>query len=355
MRRLLIDAIKGNEILAKDIMSEYDTLLMSKGITVKKEYISRLKDLNINYIYVEDEFARGINENEIIEMQIKEQCQKKVKETLDKYVHCGEGELKELKNVAQEIIFDLIEQPEIIFNVSGVRQKVESAYSHTLNVSALAVFLALRMKISRDKVKEIAIGSLLHDIGYNDVKVNFLNKKYEEFTEQEKREIKMHVIYGYSAIEQEKWLTKYAKEIILHHHECMDGSGYPLHITGEKMKIGTRIVCVCDEFDRLIYGNFSKGMKVHEAIEYIVSQGDIKFDLEVVKVFNASVAAYPNGTIVLTNENEIGIVLRQNSKCPTRPILRMIKDSQGNEYKEWEEKDLTKELTLFIKDTVDLI
>jgi hypothetical protein len=65
------------------------------------------------------------------------------------------------------------------------------------------------------------------------------------------------------------------------------------------------------------------------------------------------VAAYPNGTLVITNEGEKGIVLRQNVKCPTRPVLHMISDAHGEKYSSWVEKDLNKELTLFIRDTIE--
>ncbi len=353
MRKISVKSIKGDEVLAQDILSEYDTLLMSAGVVLKKEYVYRLEDMGIQYIYVEDVYAEEVNEENITEIKIKEQCKKVVQETMDKFFYCGNSELEVLKEVAQEIIVDLLEEPEIMYNVSGVRQKVESAYSHSINVAALAVFLALRMRISKDQVREIAIGSLLHDIGYTYVKTDMKDKKYEEYSEKEKKEMQMHVIYGYTAIEKQNWISKLAKDIILHHHEYVDGTGYPMHIDGEKIRLGTKIVAICDTFDRLIYGNLGEAMKVHEAMEYIASNAGIKFDSKVVEVFNRSIAAYPNGSTVLTSEGEVGVVVRQNKEMPTRPILRMISNKQGEKYQGVVEKDLVKELSLFIKDTID--
>lgn len=355
MRKVSVKAIKGDEVLAQDIISEYETLLMSAGVVLKKEYVHRLEEMGIQYIYVEDEFAQGIEKSDITEFKIKEQCQKEVQETLDKFTYCGSSQLEALKEVAQEIIVDLLEDQDIMFNVSGVRQKSENAYSHSINVAALAVFLALRMKIDKKKVKEIAVGALLHDIGYTYVQTEIKDKKYADFSEKEKREIQMHVIYGYTAIEKQNWISNTAKDIILHHHEHVDGTGYPMHIDGEKMHLGAKIVAVCDAFDNLVYGTFADSMKVHEAIEYIVSHAGTEFDDKVVKLFNVSIAAYPTGTTVITNENEIGIVIRQNKEQPTRPILRMIKDKNGNKYKDWVEKDLLKELSIFVKDTIETI
>lgn len=355
MRRVAIKAIKGNEILAQDILGRYDTLLMSAGVVLKQEYVNRLEELGIQYIYVEDQYSVGIEKQHITEIKIKEQCQKEVQDTLDKFVYSGSGTLEAIKEVAKDIIIDLLEEPEVMFNVSGVRQKSESAYSHSINVAALSVFIALCMNIKKEKVREIAVGSLLHDIGYSNVKVNIREKKYSDYSEKEKKEMRMHVIYGFTAIENEKWLSTTAKDIILHHHECMDGTGYPMHIDGTKMKIGAKIVAVCDIFDRLIYGDFGKEMKVHEAVEYILANSGTKFDPNVVQVFNTSIAAYPTGTTVCTNQGEIGIVIRQNREQPTRPVIRVLKDSQNNICESWVEKDLLKELSLFIVDTVDEI
>ena len=355
MRKISVDAITGTEILARDIYSDMDTILISSGVVLKRDYTERLKSLNVQYIYVEDDLAKGIDEKEIIELQIKEQCQEVVKDILQKYAYCGDAQLEKLKEVASDIIYDLLEKPEVMFNMEGVRQKNESAYSHSLNVCALSVFIALRMKIPRKKIDEIAVGSILHDIGFSYLPVDYKSIQFEDLTEKELREIKKHVIFGYSALEKEPWLSDVAKHIILSHHERLDGSGYPFHLTGEKIKLENRIVAVCDEFDRLVYGYFTPQMKVHEAIEYIVSQGTTKYDYNVTSVFRDSVAAYPNGSIVVTSEDEIGIVLRQNTGCPTRPVLRMIQDKNGKKYIEWTLKDLTKELSLFIKDTRETV
>ena len=109
---------------------------------------------------------------------------------------------------------------------------------------------------------------------------------------------------------------------------------------------------VCDAFDSLIYENKRERLKVYEAIDYIVSQAETKFDLNVVKTFLDTVAAYPNGSIVTTNRGDKAIVVGQNKKCPTRPIIRLLEDIDHNEYTTCIETNLVDDLTLFIVDTV---
>jgi len=352
MRIISIDSIKGNEMLAKDIVNSYDSVLMATGTLVKKDYIKRLKELEVEYIYVEDEISRGVNLTESMEIQIKEQCQKAVQEILQKYSYHYAAELESIKLIADEIIFDIMMEPEVIYNLSSIRNKSESTYSHSLNVCALSVILALKLKLTKSKIRDIAIGCLLHDIGFTFMSMDYQNLKIETCSEKERKEIKKHIIYGYNAIEKMSWLSATSKDIIISHHERIDGSGYPFHLKESRIKIGSKIAAVCDEFDSRVYGNLTNKMKVHDAIDYIVCQAGVMFDFNVIKAFVDSVAAYPTGALVITNQEEIGIVLRQNPQCPTRPVIRIIKDKNGKKPVEWTEKDLTKELILFIIDTI---
>jgi len=205
------------------------------------------------------------------------------------------------------------------------------------------------MKLSKEKVKEIAIGSLLHDIGYKHLSFDYLSNESNDVVLEETKEARKHVINGYLSLEEETWINSASKD-----HECIDGSGFPFRKTDKKLRIGSKIVAVCDIFDRSVYGLLAEKLKVHAAIDYIMSNAGIKYDMDVVHIFLECVAAYPNGSGVLTNEGEVGVVLKQNIKFPTRPIIRIIKDKLGNEVEEWVEKDMKKELTLFIVDVVDL-
>ena len=352
MRIISLDSVTGNERLAKDLINKTESVLITAGTVIKKEYVERLKELDIEYIYVEDEIGKGIDLSDSLELQIKEQCQETVKEVLQKYAYQNSSDLEKIKVVAEEIIQEILLEPEVIYNLACIREKNESTYSHSLNVCALSVIIAHKLRIKKEKIKDIAIGCLLHDIGFIYTPIDYHNLMMETCTEKERKEIKKHTIRGYTSVEKIKWLSKTSKDIIINHHERLDGSGYPFHLKADKIKMGSRISAVCDEFDSRVYGNLTKKLKVHEAIDYIVSQAGVLFDFNIVKAFVDSVAAYPTGSLVVTNEGETGIVLRQNPKCPTRPVIRILRDSNGDIPGQWIEKDLTKELTLFIVDTI---
>ena len=357
MKRISVDVIKDGYILARDIISSTNVILMIQGTMLKEEYIPRLKDLHIGYIYVNDASEMEVEEEKqtekIIEEEIQKQCQETIKDTMQKYSYNANEKLQEIVKIAEDIITDVLSQPEVMYNISCVRVRSESIYSHSLNVAALSVLLAMCANVPKKRIKDIAIAGLLHDIGFNSMDPRLQTLIYEECNEDDKREIKRHVIQGFSDVEHANWLSKAVKEVILQHHERLDGSGYPFHMTGDRLRLEVKIVSLCDEFDHMVYGHMMKRYKVHEAMDYLLSQAGVKFDFELVQLFMETVAAYPVGTIVRTNSNETAVVIRQNYKFPTRPVIRILEYNDGTKCTEWLEKDLTKCLTLFITDTIE--
>lgn len=352
MRRILVESIKDGDILAKDLFSSSGVVLMSEGTRLKKEYVPRLLDLGVGQVYIRE----GIKENisgSVIEEEVKAQCGEMVRCTIEKYTYAATDELKEIVKVADEIITDILNEPEIMYNVSCVREKSTALYQHSVNVAAISTLIALRAKLPKEKVKEVTVGALLHDIGYTTVTADIDGLDMNTCDDKIRKEVMYHVVYGYTDVEKKDWVSKTVKDIILHHHERMDGSGYPFHKKGKQLKQEVRIVGLCDQFDSMIYGNLMPRYKVRDAMEYIMSQAGVKFDFSLVQLFMESVAAYPIGITVITNEGDTAVVVRQNFKFPTRPVIRLLSDANGVPYGENEERDLTKCLTLFIVDSVE--
>ncbi len=353
MRRIKTRKIKGHEILAKDIYSSGGIILISEGTILKPEYIQKLLELKITDVFVEDEISRDIQVQDITEERISEQYFEALKKTLGRFSFCSIQELEQLSSMATDIMEEVLLQGEIIYTVSNVRDYSQSIYEHSLNVASLAVLIAVRAGYSKEQIKEIAMGALLHDIGFINVKEDYREVILEEVNENIQKEIKRHVVYGYIELEQQEWLSSVSKEIILYHHERLDRSGYPFHMPENKLKKQVRLVSICDAFDNMVYGNLEKRRKVHEALDEIVSESGTKFDFELVNLFIRSVAPYPTGCLVSLNNGEFGMVLRQNIEVPTRPLIRIVEQNANGEWVRKEEKDLSEELTLFIIDTIE--
>ena len=353
MRRIKTEQINGREILARDVYSTSGVVLISAGTILKKEYVEKMLDLKITDVFVEDEISKGIQAKDITEEKINEQCTEKLKDMLERFSYSSGEELKKLSKVAMEVMEGVLLQDEVIYTISNVRNYSKSLYEHSLSVAALSILVAVRAGYSQAETKEIAMGALLHDIGFTSVKEKYQGILLEEAEEKVQKEIKRHVVYGYIEVEQQNWIPAVSREIILYHHERLDRSGYPFHMPAEKLKPQVRLVSICDAFDNMVYGNMEKRKKVHEAQDEIMRSGGIKFDNELVKLFMRSVATYPTGSLVRLNDGTCGIVIKQNADAPTRPLVRIVQKSENNDWIGREEKDLSEELTLFIVDTIE--
>ena len=124
-------------------------------------------------------------------------------------------------------------------NITEIRNVSTDMYTHCINVCTLSTIMALRLKMSNKQIHNIAMGAILHDIGLRYINVPYVNVSENKMTNKDAVEYKKHTIFGYSSVQDEDWIPDIAKEIILLHHERIDGKGYPFSHKGDKLKNGS--------------------------------------------------------------------------------------------------------------------
>ena len=398
MKKVKVKSLKGNEILALPIVTDGGTVLIHADVELKPELINRAIRLGIKSLYIkdypeevinkenynhivissEDDYDDVYNEgqdvsdsecadvknekkteynNKYIENHIYKveetaiNSRTIIKNVLEKHIYRHNSDLKIIGEQAEKIIESVIEEPEVITNITEMRNISTDMYTHCINVCALSTIMALRLKMSEKQVRNISIGAILHDIGLRYIKVPYMNTNETYMNVKDALEYKKHTIFGYSSLQDEGWIPDIAKEIILLHHERIDGKGYPFQHKGDKIKTEVKLVSLCDDFESLISGVGSPKLKIYEAIEYIKANQGIKYDATITDKLLESVAVYPVGINVITSEGEMGVVARQNHKFTDRPVIKMLKHADGSQYNDDVEKDLMEYLTLFIVDT----
>lgn len=353
MKAIPIDAIQGGEILARDLYMDNGAILMTKGTVLRTAYKERLHSMGCTMVMIaEDENSAPADS--VTEKKIQKHCQESVRMVIDKYSYGVDAELNAIAKAAEDIMEDVLSEPKVLYNVSRVRDKSNSIYLHSINVSALSVLIGMKMRLPERRLKNMAVGALLHDIGLIYLPTELQEVNFDVCDEAVRKEVKRHVIYGYTSVEKEDWLSPAAKDIIVNHHERIDGSGFPFRLTGDKLPLETKIVSLCDEFDSMVYGFCKNKCKIMETMNYFTGLADVKFDFRVVQTFLASVAAYPIGTAVKLNTGALGLVVRQNESLPTRPVLRLVKETMDGLTATDKIVDLTHELTTMIVDTIEI-
>lgn len=338
--------LKGNEVLGKPVMTSDFRILLASGTVLKPEYIEKLKEFDVSVVFLKEDgpTAEAI---EILKSETEELFTEKVKDILEKHTYQHNESLMELCGTADRIIGEIIADENVIEQVFDIKERSADIYEHSISICTLATLVALKLKLPEDAIHSIGVGCLLHDIGLRYLTISYADQNLETLSSIELDEYKKHTVYGYTALKDEDWISDVSKNIILYHHERLDGSGYPLKAT--EIPTESRIVNVCDAFDEMICGIGCERVKVHEAVEYLKAFKNIKFDGTIVDVFLEFTAVYPAGSHVLTNEGEIGIVIRQNKEFPNRPVLMMLQDKAGAKYPDGTIKNLIQENHIFIE------
>lgn len=348
MKLCKVNDLTGKEILAKDIITLEYKILLSAGTILKQDYIQKLQELDIKDVYIKEDQpdAKTVI---ILREEVGENIRFKVKNILEKHTYSHNEELVELCQTADNIISNILEEDGVIEKIFDIKGRSSDIYEHSINLCSLATIVAIKMKLPQQTVHDIGVSCLLHDLGLRYLTIEYENQNLDMLSEAEYGEYKKHPVYGYSALRSENWISNASKNMILYHHERLDGSGYPLRAT--EIPKECRIIQICDAFDEMICGIGCERSKVYEAVEYLKTFRNIKFDGEIVDIFLQFTAVYPAGSIVKTNEGEIGVVLYQNKDFPDRPVIRITKDKKGKKVDVI--KDLIQINHIFIEEVIE--
>ncbi len=256
--------------------------------------------------------------------ELYKQGEKAVEDAMDS-VRFGKSLNQEaIKTETNKILQNIQRDPLVALALLDLKNFDEYTYIHSVNVTVLSVAFAYHLKFSKEKLISIGEGSLLHDIGKAKIPLNILNKP-DRLNDSEFRIIQKHPILGEQVANKEKIDNEIIKEIILHHHESFDGSGYPDRLTGTNMKRYASIVAVADFYDALTSERvYKKIIPPPEAIKMVYSQSGKKFDPRVVNHFIKTVGIYPIGSIVELNDGRIAVVIAFSKDNLLQPIVKTL-------------------------------
>lgn len=349
MIRKSLGEIQGNEVLARPLMTWDYQIILPEGAVIRKDYIEKISELGILEVYVKDDPTS--KQIVILEAELENSIKEKVKDILERHTYHNNQELEELSKTADNIISTILEEEQVVERIYDIKERSYDIYEHSISICSLAILTAIRIGMDKQKIHDIGVGCLLHDIGMRYTTIDFSRKDAQSLSKRELAEFKKHPVYGYTSLKDENWISELSKFIILYHHERIDGSGFPLKV--KDIPLECRIVNVCDAFDEMICGIACKKMKVYEAIEYLKNYKKIKFDEKIVNSFLEFTAVYPAGSYVLTNEGETAVVLSQNKDFQDRPVIRILKDKNGRNIQEEKVIDLVKIHHIFIDKVLD--
>jgi HD-GYP domain-containing protein (c-di-GMP phosphodiesterase class II) len=353
MRRVSVERISEDMVLAKTLYSIDGNVLLNAGIKIKLSYISKLKEIGIGELYVDDNIGSDIVIEDIIRDETRFEARMAIKIAMDNVMNGNNLDIKPIRNVVGKIVEELLTVKDAVINLQDIKTFDNYTFSHSANVCVLSAITGISMGYDSYKLKELCMGALLHDIGKTKIPNEIMNKP-SALTPEEFEIIKNHSRYGYEMLKQSTDISTYTSYVALTHHEKYNGEGYPLGLKGKDIHEFSRIVSVADVYDAMTSNRvYRKKVNISEVVEYLISLGGHHFDYEIVKMMIDHVSIFPLGSCISISTGETAIVVDNNKKYPNRPVIRLIKDPHGVEYKNFNEIDLTSNNSILITGVLD--
>lgn len=318
--------------------------LLRRGTTISVRYQQHLLNKGIHAVWVHDELSAGIDPVELMPEPIRQQTADRVHGALTvarNSFATGQpmppAAMEELKQIVDLIARSLMDSPDAALALSDLAGADGYTHRHSINVAALGLLLArecfrrdgwidFRNRHRFDRIEErltqIGLGLLLHDIGKMAVPATILNKP-GKLDAQEWEIMRTHPDAG-AALLNPAVISPLVISVVRSHHERWDGSGYPRGLVGPDISQFARIAAVADVYDAATSERpYKRAAPPCVGVGLITGGDGTAFDPQIVSMFRRCVFPYPVGTEVTLSDGMIGVVTTVDPAEPEAPIVRI--------------------------------
>jgi putative nucleotidyltransferase with HDIG domain len=232
-------------------------------------------------------------------------------------------DMQQVENLVERMTQSILNSKDALISLARIKNKDEYTYLHSLAVSALCISFADHLGLDSKKIKQIGIGGLLHDIGKVKVPIGILNKP-GALTEKEFEIMKQHVNHGNCILQQTK-IDETSVSVTAHHHERLNGTGYPDGLKGDQISFFGQMAAVVDIYDALTSERcYKRSIPPTHALRKLFEWSHSYLNKELVEKFIAHVGIYPVGTLVRLRSGFLGVVIRHGEKGLLYPVVRAV-------------------------------
>lgn len=226
----------------------------------------------------------------------------------------------DVRSIVNDISASIWRNSQALIGVTRLKSKDEYTYLHSVAVCALMVNLARHLRLDEATVQQLGFAGLLHDIGKVAIPEAIINKP-GSLSDDEFAIVRDHPARGYALLREGEGVPEEALDVCRHHHEKIDGSGYPYGMAGEAISLAARMGAICDVYDALTSNRaYKQAWAPAEAIANMARwQGH--FDPDLLFAFMQSISVFPTGMLVRLRSNRLAMVL-DNGKRASRPRVK---------------------------------
>lgn len=197
---------------------------------------------------------------------------------------------KQIQPILQEALL-IVKQNKIYLTLlTQLLEHEKTVLRHSFHVTVYSLAIGSKINMKREELQHLALAALLHDIGKISIRSTLLNKP-GRLTQKEYEEIKTHTIWGLDYLQSYAPFPNGIQEVVVQHHERLDGSGYPYRLTAKYIHPWAKIVAVSDVFDALTAKRcYKQAMPPIEALSVLQHDIDRKLDATYVALLASCIA-----------------------------------------------------------------
>ncbi|MDC7701378.1 HD-GYP domain-containing protein [Vogesella indigofera] len=276
--------------------------------------------------------------------RIKSQAHALVK-TVMQDVRLGRAvELEQVEPMIESITESVLSNSGALLTLLRIKNKDDYTFLHSVSVGTLMIAFCRSVGMDMETIHLAGLGGILHDTGKALVPDEVLNKP-GRLTEDEFDIIKRHPRDGFDILSRTEGIGEIPLDITLHHHERVDGSGYPHKLNGDTISTLAKMAAIVDVYDAITADRcYHKGMAPTDALRKIFEWSKYHFDPKLVQAFMRCVGIYPVGTLVLLESGKLGVVIEQHDSNLLTPKIKVMFSSKSNTYLQPEIIDLSRPL-----------
>ncbi len=244
------------------------------------------------------------------------------------------------RQTVEEILGGVIQDKNALIALTMIKSYDEYLFTHCVNVAILSLSLGEFLGLTKEALRELGLGAILHDVG----KVYWpetLLKKPRGLNEEEWEIVRKHPIDGVKLLENMGGTHPQAAGAILEHHTRYDRTGYPSLQEKKEPNFFSMIVTIADTYDALTTVRpYQNAREPATAIARMRELSGTVLDPQLTESFVRMVGIYPIGTVVRLSTGELAVVVKPGTEDTTRPIVTLLTDPMGQRTPEGAEVDL---------------
>lgn len=243
-------------------------------------------------------------------------------------------DLDAAKGVVSELVDQVMSNPHAMMWLSQLKEKDEYTAVHSVNVCILSLAFARTLGLTEIELHDLGLGALLFDIGKSRIPNDIL-KTPNSLSENEFLLMKAHAYLGYAMLDEKKNISKTTLDIVLSHHERLNGKGYPNSRFAKEIGRLTRIVSIVDVFDAMTSDRcYKDAFQAQHALNELYNMAPDEMDQDLVEAFIKFIGIYPVGSIVSLNTGHTGVVVKLNELNRLKPIVGLVLSRKHEPYEE---------------------